>query len=198
MELGIGGLETIVLRAGNAEAHVLPERGALVARLRVAGQELLYLDEATVADRTKNVRGGIPVLFPIAGKLPNNRYSLGGATYELPQHGFARNRAWRVSESGSAHVECALSSNAETLAVWPFDFSASVRVALEEQGSLTISLSVKNDSGARMPFHAGFHPYFFVPDALKHEASVETDATRGYDNRGGVSGPIGTIDPART
>lgn len=33
-----------------------------------------------------------------------------------------------------------------------------------------------------MPFGAGFHPYFFVPDAQKKMARVPTKATRGWDN----------------
>ena len=31
-----------------------------------------------------------PVLFPIVGKVNGNKYKVDGKTYELPQHGFAR------------------------------------------------------------------------------------------------------------
>ena len=33
-----------------------------------------------------------------------------------------------------------------------------------------------------MPFGAGFHPYFAVPDAGKRRARVVTNATRAWDN----------------
>src|SRR5438132_2165715 len=83
---GVAGMKTSALAGDGALAEVVPERGGLVTRFRVQGRGLLYLDEATLADRSKNVRGGVPVLFPIAGKAPE-----GGA---MKQHGFARNRAW--------------------------------------------------------------------------------------------------------
>ena len=84
----------ITLRADEALAEVVPERGAICSRLRIGGSEVLYLDPATLADPTKNVRGGIPVLFPIAGK-PDP----GSA---LKQHGFARNLPWEPFRSYSS------------------------------------------------------------------------------------------------
>ena len=58
------------LTDGDAAATVVPERGGLVTRFAVGARELLYLDPATLADPTKNVRGGVPVLFPFAGRPP--------------------------------------------------------------------------------------------------------------------------------
>jgi galactose mutarotase-like enzyme len=63
----------IKLKSGHAEATIAPHRGAIVTSLRIAGRELLYLDRATFDDPSKNVRGGIPVLFPTPGKLANDR-----------------------------------------------------------------------------------------------------------------------------
>ena len=58
----------IALRKGESLAEVVPERGAICSRLRLGPSEMLFLDPATLADAKKNVRGGIPLLFPIAGK----------------------------------------------------------------------------------------------------------------------------------
>jgi len=49
---------------GNSAVTIAPARGAIVTRFRVGERDLLFLDESTLADRTKNVRGGIPLLFP--------------------------------------------------------------------------------------------------------------------------------------
>ena len=51
-------METIAF--GDVRAEVVPERGALVTALRVGTRDVLYLDPETLADPTKNVRGGIP------------------------------------------------------------------------------------------------------------------------------------------
>ncbi len=66
---GPAGLEVYFLSDGDAEVQVVPARGALVTRFQVRGVDLLFLDEATLGDLSKNVRGGVPLLFPNPGRL---------------------------------------------------------------------------------------------------------------------------------
>jgi galactose mutarotase-like enzyme len=171
-----GGLRALLLRGENAEVELLPERGALVTRFRVGDDDLLYLDPATVEDRSKNVRGGIPVLFPLAGKPP--------AGSPMKQHGFARNRAWTVMEKDadaeSASVELRLRSDADTLAMFPFEFDSRLTFTLAEQ-RLRLDWAVTNTGTEELPLHCGFHPYFRVPDISKRRASIDTEARFAYD-----------------
>lgn len=195
---GDGGMETVVLSTKSGElVEVVPERGAIVTRYRSKGEEVLFLDPATLADRSKNVRGGVPVLFPIAGKLPDGRYTWEGKTYALPQHGFARNKPWRVlaadESGGGPSLRLGLSSDEATRAVYPFDFEATLSVRLDD-ADLAISLEVANRGIAAMPVHSGFHPYFSVPDSAKKDARVPTKATRGFDNRTGQAVTVGALD----
>jgi len=103
-----------------SELEVVPERGGIITRWRVQGQEILYLDAERFANPDLSVRGGIPILFPICGNLPDNTYThhkknIGekeepaaeGTTYDetynqqkytLKQHGFARDLPWEVTE----------------------------------------------------------------------------------------------------
>ncbi len=62
-------LETIALESGSSRVLVAPSRGAIITRLSVGDRQVLYLDESTLLDPSKNVRGGIPVLFPSPGRL---------------------------------------------------------------------------------------------------------------------------------
>src|SRR5688572_28318673 len=101
------------LSSGRARAVIAPERGALVKSWIVNGRELLYLDDATFNDPTKNVRGGNPVLFPSPGKLEGDRYPRG----EMKQHGFARNLPWRVAGEDRLVLE----ANDITRAQYPWD-----------------------------------------------------------------------------
>jgi galactose mutarotase-like enzyme len=68
--------EVIELAAGDGRLAVVPGRGALITRWEAGGLQRLYLDEATLADPTKNVRGGVPLLFPSPGKLEDGRFVL--------------------------------------------------------------------------------------------------------------------------
>ncbi|AKQ64093.1 aldose 1-epimerase family protein [Myxococcus hansupus] len=178
---GIAGLDTYALVNGGCRVEVIPSRGAIVTRMCVDGDELLYVDEATVADPAKNVRGGIPVLFPIAGPLPGDTYSVEGRTYSLPQHGFARKLPWQVRQADASRLVVALSSSEETLRHFPWRFAA--RLSFSLVGTrLTLEFEVENQDTRPLPLHLGFHPYFRVPAAAKSQARVDTNATRAWDN----------------
>jgi len=181
-------IETVRLAAGASEAWLAPARGGMVTRFSVGGEDVLYLDEATLADPTKNVRGGIPILFPIAGKLVPE--TLSGAAAPLAQHGFARNRPWRVVSSAD-RVVLALDADGGTLAVYPFDFALTFIYTLRD-GSLAIEQRFENRGAAPMPIQPGLHPYFAVPD--KAGARVATDATVAWDNVAAARVPFSGVD----
>jgi galactose mutarotase-like enzyme len=179
---GIAGLETYALVDGGCRVEVIPSRGALVTRMTVDGDEVLYLDAATVADPAKNVRGGIPVLFPIAGPLPGDTYPANRELYTLPQHGFARRMKWEVRQAEDSLLVLGLASTLETRRQFPWQFDA--RLTFSLVGSrLTLAFDVENRDPKPLPLHLGFHPYFAVADGAKAQARVETDATRAWDNR---------------
>lgn len=178
--------------ASGAVVSVAPGRGGMVTRYAVGGVPVLYLDEATLRDPTKNVRGGIPVLFPIAGKLPGDRYEVDGRTFAMKQHGFARNLPWTVldqSTSDGASVTLGLEASAATRAEYPFEFALAFTYRLRGQ-VLSVEQRFENRGNVPMPVHPGLHPYFAVPDEVKAGVLVDTDATRALDNRTGLEGPF--------
>jgi len=162
-----------------APGTLVPARGALITRWAVGDRERLYLDEATLADPTKNVRGGIPLLFPSPGKLEDGRFTRGRASGAMKQHGFARDLPWTVTSQTEATVALALASTDATRAVFPWDFAASLQVVLSDV-HLRLSLRVENTGTETMPFGFGIHPYFVVHD--KAHAHITTGATRAFDN----------------
>ncbi|NJN30085.1 MAG: aldose epimerase [Synechococcales cyanobacterium RM1_1_8] len=82
-----------------AYLEVVPERGGLITQWHYRGHDLLYLDRDRFTHPDLNVRGGIPLLFPICGSLADNTYEYRGQRYLLPQHGFARTLPWRVIDT---------------------------------------------------------------------------------------------------
>lgn len=181
------GFESVVCTASGHDSRIelLPARGGIVTSVRIHGRELLYMDEATLADTTKNVRGGIPILFPIAGKLPGGRATFDGMAFEFAQHGFARNLAWSVAEE-SDRIGIELVSSDATRKLYPYEFRLRVYYYITGR-SLCCTLELHNCGDRPMPAHMGFHPYFLVPDSRKAEIRVEAIATKAFDNKSGVS-----------
>lgn len=152
--------EEIEICGGAVSATIAPERGALVTGLTVNGAEILYLDRATFEDAPKNVRGGIPVLFPYAGKLIDGMFAAAGT--KMNQHGFGRNKAWNVVNRSEGSLSVGLQSDAETLAVYPYAFRAEQRCTVLPRG-LLVELLVSNRDTKPMPVSPGWHPYFCCP-----------------------------------
>ncbi|MEB3282188.1 MAG: aldose epimerase [Lyngbya sp.] len=150
----------------SAEVSVVPERGGIVTNWRIGETQIFYLDTERFADPSLSVRGGIPLLFPICGNLPNDTYTLNGETYQLKQHGFARNLPWEVTEQSTengASLTVSLKSNDQTRAVYPFDFELNYIYTLRGN-TLELRYRHTNLSQEPMPFATGIHPYFTVLD----------------------------------
>lgn len=188
-------IETWRLEAGTAVCEVAPSRGGLVTRFAVDGEEILYMDQATLRDRTQKVRGGIPVLFPIAGALAGDRYECGGRSYPMRQHGLARQAAWSVHNVGGARLTLEFRSSPATKASFPFDFAYRLTIDIERAGfrSLVLDSEIEHlgtDPGApAMPLHFGFHPYFWVPELDKPRTRLDIPARTALDNQTGRTGP---------
>lgn len=168
--------KTYLLSDSSTESQltVVPERGAIITSWRVQNQELLYLDAERFANPNLSVRGGIPILFPICGNLPDNTYTYQGQQYTLKQHGFARDLPWLVTNSltqDCASLTVVLNSNPETGASYPFDFELAFTYQLQGN-TLSIAQCLTNQSTQPMPFSLGFHPYFFTPNKAQLQFAI--------------------------
>ncbi len=142
--------------------RLVPERGGLLTGWRCNGRELLYLDQQRFADPTASVRGGMPVLFPICGNLPDDRLRLPEGDFALKQHGFARDLPWKLQElADGSGVGLSLVDTAATRAQFPFAFRLDLELRLEPS-ALAITVVVANPGERPLPFAFGLHPYFAV------------------------------------
>lgn len=184
--------KTYVLSDSSAQSQleVVPERGGIVTSWRVQGKELLYLDSERFANPQLSVRGGIPILFPICGNLPDNAYTYNGQQYTLKQHGFARDLPWEVTNQqiqAAASLTLVLNSNEQTRAVYPFDFQLAFTYQILGN-SLEIQQRYTNHSTVPMPFSTGFHPYFGTSD--KTQLEFEIPATEFQDQKTKTAHPF--------
>lgn len=162
--------------------EVVPERGGIITRWKVKEQDLLYLDEDRFADPQLSVRGGVPILFPICGNLPDNIFNYQGQQYTIKQHGFVRDVPWIVTKqetNNSASLTLMLTSNNQTLSVYPFEFELTFTYQLQGN-KLKIIQNFTNHSSKRMPFSTGFHPYFWAQN--KSQLNFDIPGSEYYNH----------------
>lgn len=129
-------------------------QGAELVSCTVGGYEYI---------RQKNeVWGGqSPLLFPVVGKLKDDQLKVGGKTYTMPKHGFAKKSEFAPESRGETQMTFLLTDSEATRAVYPFTFELRVTYALTEKG-FTMGYSVKNTGKDTMYFSIGAHPGFFA------------------------------------
>lgn len=122
-----------------------------------------------------------PVLFPIVGTLKNNTYFYNGQSYQLPRHGFARDKQFAVETQHADSITFLLRNDADTAPVYPFAFEFRLRYTLVDN-SLAVTYEVVNPGKELLYFSVGAHPAFKIPlvpgtdytDYYLHFNQVET------------------------
>lgn len=150
----------------NSKLEVVPDRGGIITQWQVNGKEILYLDTERFAHPDLSIRGGIPILFPICGNLPDNTYTYQGKEYHLKQHGFARDLPWQVisqETENHASISLVLFSSDRTLVDYPFHFELAFTYKIKGN-TLDIIQRYTNHGSEAMPFSTGLHPYFLTTD----------------------------------
>lgn len=155
----------IPLRSAELHAEVNP-LGAQLSILRDAsGHDLLWSGDPAVW------AGRAPVLFPIVGELAGGKYLLGGKSYPLSRHGFARGKPFTVVAATASSATFRLSADESTLAVYPFRFELDIRFAVNG-ATLVVTASVRNLGDTNMPASFGYHPGFRWPLPYGRERSA--------------------------
>lgn len=96
-----------------------------------------------------------PVLFPIVGKLKDGKTSIYGNTYEMGQHGFARDMEFeRIDENSYV-----LKANDQTYKRFPFNFELYISYEVKNNKVIT-KYKVVNKDDKLMYFGLGGHPAF--------------------------------------
>ena len=102
-----------------------------------------------------------PILFPIVGMLKNNKTSISGKTYEMKQHGFARDMEFEEVFKSEDKVKYCLKYNEETLKKYPFKFELNITYKIDNlENSISTIYEVKNIDDKEIIFGLGAHPAF--------------------------------------
>lgn len=141
------------------------ENSFLKVAVNTLGAELTSLfNKATKAEMLWQADANVwgrhaPVLFPFVGRLKNGVYHYEGKTYEMGQHGFARNMPFKTVFKSPTRLEFLLTSNEASKANYPFDFELRLSYELQEN-KLIQSYQVANVGEEPMLFSIGAHPGF--------------------------------------
>ena len=148
----------------------------LTAKIKSLGAELTSVTDKDGKEyiwegREKFWDGQAPVLFPIVGRLKNDRYTYKGKTYEMKAHGFAKETEFMVEEQSENSVTFVISSNEETLKQYPFLFEFRVKFTLEDK-KLIVSYITDNKGGEEMLYNVGSHEAYKISGTIDNYSLV--------------------------
>jgi galactose mutarotase-like enzyme len=103
-----------------------------------------------------------PNLFPIVGKLKDGEFIYQDKSYQLSQHGFARDSEFICVDHTNDYLLFELTASEESLKNYPFHFSFQIGYKLIEN-NLETSYSVFNPDNCDLYFSVGAHPAFNCP-----------------------------------
>ncbi len=103
-----------------------------------------------------------PNLFPVVGKLYNNEFIYENKTYQLSQHGFARDNEFVCIEQTKAKLVFDFSYSEKTLVCYPFQFNFRVTYQLMDN-SVEVIYTICNTDTKELYFSVGAHPAFNCP-----------------------------------
>jgi aldose 1-epimerase len=200
-------VESIALEAQSERAVIVPAAGCQCLGYRVGGIEVIAGPANPEAWREHPHRGGIPILFPWPGRIADAQFTFKGREYRMAVneparghaiHGFACERAFRVTRRGPYFVNAVLDSadNLDLSSTWPWPFV--LEIDYEVGNGLRLRARISNTGESAMPFGFGAHPYFHAPlsPAAKREAmlvQLDADARWPLDARlipTGVAEPL--------
>ena len=148
--------ETITITSGSLTATIAHHGAELQSLKDADGNE--YMSSGDPAYWS----GRAPLLFPIVGRLSEDRLRFGDANYTMLKHGFARKSDFSVIDQSENAVRFRLSDNAETHAQYPFAFELDAHFRIAGQ-TLHMTVTVRNAGGTPLPFSFGYHPAFAWP-----------------------------------
>lgn len=118
-----------------------------------SGHEFLWQGDKSVWN------GQSPILFPIIGKLLDDKCRIDGRAYEIIRHGLARHREFQCIAERENELVFLQKSDEETKKAYPYDYELYITFTIDKN-SLTVTHMVKNPNAKTMYFSLGAHPAF--------------------------------------
>jgi aldose 1-epimerase len=171
------------IRAGDAVATILPERGAAFTRLDALGRPILR-PMPDGADPNRGFHGSF-LMAPWTNRLDGGRILVDGVEHLMPInrpeentsiHGFLREMAWDVVEQAPDRLVLSVAFDRAP-------FTGRARLAAQiAPDHLALDIALTNQGAAPTPMGFGWHPYFDRPAGTSFAAAAQTAFGRDARN----------------
>lgn len=147
----------IVVNNAHAKAVIALHGAHLIEYTPHHEEPVIFTSKAAIFQEGKAIRGGIPICWPWFNAHPNNT--------DLPAHGYARNRFWKLDrvdsyDSGTSLIFHLPRKEDEPLA-------AQLEMHIGE--TLILTLTTTNHGSEPETYSEALHAYFSVTDSRKAE-----------------------------
>ena len=147
------------------DSHTLRADG-IAATIKADGAELCSLQNATGVELLWQAGAEwprhAPLLFPIVGRLKDDKLLHRGQSYPMTQHGFARDLRFEWKERAPDRCTLELTDSEQTRARYPFAFRLAVGFTVTKS-DLEVAVTVTNTGDEILPASVGAHPAFKWP-----------------------------------
>lgn len=103
--------------------------------------------------------GQSPILFPVIGRLLDDKYRYNNTEYEMAKHGIVRKKPFKLINKTADSLTFSQTSDEESLKIYPFEFDLQVTFQLTDNG-LSVTHKVINNDNKEMVYSFGAHPAF--------------------------------------
>ena len=103
--------------------------------------------------------GQSPILFPIIGRLLDDKYRLNDKEYTMPKHGIVRKKPFKLIDKTENSLKFIQSDDEESLKEYPYHFDLIVEFKITDNG-LSVTHTVVNKNDCIMYYSFGAHPAF--------------------------------------
>jgi len=103
--------------------------------------------------------GQSPILFPVIGRLLDDKYRLNGVEYSMEKHGIVRKKPFKLVEQTKDSLTFLQSDDEISLKIYPYHFDLFVTFSLKG-ASLEVTHKVVNKNDGVMYYSFGAHPAF--------------------------------------
>ena len=103
--------------------------------------------------------GQSPILFPVIGRLLDDKYRLNGKEYSMEKHGIVRKKPFKLVEKTEDSLTFIQTEDETSLKSYPYKFELKVNFQLTDNG-LKVTHTVKNNDDTVMYYSFGAHPAF--------------------------------------
>ena len=103
--------------------------------------------------------GHSPILFPVIGRLLDDKYRLNGIEYKMEKHGIVRKKPFKLDEQTKESLTFLQSDDENSLKIYPYHFDLFVTFKLKG-ASLEVTHKVVSKNDTVMYYSFGAHPAF--------------------------------------